>query len=176
MQSALLGSVRSDQTKRQIRRIVIAAMLSGKCRQSLKLLVASNLLLTSTASAQSASDAQIAAIIENARQLVAVDAQGCLKYPQNGEIVVCGENPDNKNQRIFADRRAPDENRIRRGEAISTKRAAACLSTDNMCRIYPNIKGMGFGYVPPPVIPLEEVLSGLPEPDMIDTTGENAPP
>ena len=144
----------------------MAAMLSGKCRQSLKLLVASNLLLTATASAQSASDAQIAAIIENARQLVAVD----------GEIVVCGENPDNKNQRIFADRRAPDENRIRRGEAISTKRAAACLSTDNMCRIYPNIKGMGFGYVPPPVIPLEEVLSGLPEPDMIDTTGENAPP
>jgi hypothetical protein len=36
--------------------------------------------------------------------------------------------------------------------------------------------GMGFGYVPPVAIPLEEVLKGLPEPDMIVTDGENAPP
>jgi hypothetical protein len=27
--------------------------------------------------------------------------------------------------------------------------------------------GVGFGYVPPPAIPLEEVLRGLPEPDMV---------
>ena len=26
---------------------------------------------------------------------------------------------------------------------------------------------MPFGYVPPPAIPLEEVLKGLPEPDMV---------
>jgi hypothetical protein len=33
-----------------------------------------------------------------------------------------------------------------------------------------------FGYVPIVAIPLEEVLKGLPEPDMIVTNGENAPP
>ncbi|WP_281346991.1 hypothetical protein [Sphingorhabdus lacus] len=36
-----------------------------------------------------------------------------------------------------------------------------------MCKIYMKGVGVGFGYVPPPAIPLEEVLRGLPEPDMI---------
>jgi len=141
-----------------------------------RLLVAAIALSAAGASAQSASDAEIAAQIERARRLVAVDAEGCVKYPQNGDIVVCGENPDNKSQRIFTDRGPPDENRIRRGEAISTKRAAACLPTDSMCKIYMPGVGIGFGYVPPPAIPLEEVLKGLPEPDMIVTDDENAPP
>ena len=112
--------------------------------------------------------------IERARKLVAVDEQGCVKYPQNDEIVVCGENPDNKSQRVFRDRGAPDEDRIRTGEAISSKRAAACLRGDNMCKIYMKGVGMGFGYVPPPAIPLEEVLKGLPEPDMV--VQEGTPP
>jgi hypothetical protein len=46
--------------------------------------------------AQQLSDGQIAEQIEKARRLVAVDAEGCVKYPQSVEIVVCGENPDNK--------------------------------------------------------------------------------
>ncbi len=142
-----------------------------------RLLVVAIALSPFGALAQSANDVEIAAQIEKSRRLVAVDAEGCVKYPQNGDIVVCGENPDNKSQRIFTDRGPPDENRIRRGEAISTKRAAACLPTDNMCKIYmvPGV-AMSFGYVPPPAIPLEEVLKGLPEPDMIVTDGENAPP
>jgi hypothetical protein len=176
MPSARLDSFRSEQIQRQTRYNVLSAIPPARCFRWFRLLVASNLLLASAAPAQSNSDPEITAIIENARQLVAVDAQGCLKYPKNGEIIVCGENPDNKNQRIFADRSLPDEDRIRGGEAISTKRAAACLSTDSMCKIYPNIGGMGFGYVPPPAIPLEEVLRGLPEPDMIVTNGENASP
>ena len=72
------------------------------------------------------SDAEIAAQIEKARRLVAVDAEGCVKYPQSEEIVVCGENPDNVSQRAFTDRGEPDENRIRRGEAVSAVRAACC--------------------------------------------------
>lgn len=176
MKHGRLCSFGFDQTQGHIGSFVISAILLGRFFQLLQLLAASIGLWASGASAQPASDPEIAAIIENARQLVAIDAQGCLKYPQNDEIVVCGENPDNKSQRIFNERGAPDENRIRRGEAISTKRAAACLSTDSMCKIYPNVKGMGFGYVPPPAIPLDEVLSGLPEPDMIVTNGENAPP
>lgn len=133
-------------------------------------------LISSTALAQPLSDSEIATIIENARQLTAIDAQGCLKYPQNGEIVVCGENPDNKSQRIFTDRIPADQNRLRRGESLSTKRAVACLPTDSMCKIYFPGGGMGFGYVPPPAIPLEEVFRGLPEPDMIVTDGQHAPP
>ena len=127
------------------------------------------------AAAQTSRDANdISEQIERARKLVAVDEKGCVKYPQNDEIVVCGENPDNKSQRVFRDRGAPDEDRIRTGEAISSKRAAACLRGDNMCKIYMKGVGMGFGYVPPPAIPLEEVLKGLPEPDMV--VQEGTPP
>jgi hypothetical protein len=124
------------------------------------------------AAAQPSRDANdISEQIERARKLVAVDEEGCVKYPQNDEIVVCGENPDNKSQRVFRDRGAPDEDRIRTGEAISSKRAAACMRGDNMCKIYMKGVGMGFGYVPPPAIPLEEVLKGLPEPDMVVQEG-----
>ena len=110
--------------------------------------------------------------IERARRLVAVDQDGCVKYPKTNEIVVCGENPDNKSQRVFRDQQGTDEDRIRRGEAVSSKRAAACLRGDNMCKIHMKGVGMGFGYVPPPAIPLDEVLKGLPEPDMIVIDGK----
>lgn len=110
--------------------------------------------------------------IERARRLVAVDPDGCVKYPTTDEIVVCGENQDNKSQRIFRDSQEPDENRIRRGEAVSSKRAAACLRGDNLCKIHMKGIGMGFGYVSPPAIPLDEVLKGLPEPDMIVIDGK----
>jgi hypothetical protein len=141
-----------------------------------RLLVAAVALSASVASAQPVSDDEIAKQIEKARRLVAVDAEGCVKYPATDEIVVCGENPDNKSQRMFRDAQGTDEDRIRRGEAISSKRAAACLPGDTNCKIYMKGVGIGFGYVPPVAIPLEEVLKGLPEPDMIVTDGENAPP
>ena len=141
-----------------------------------RLLVAAVALSASVVSAQPMSDDEIAEQIEKARRLVAVDAEGCVKYPKTDEIVVCGENPDNESQRLFRDAQGTDEDRIRRGEAISSKRAAACLRGDPMCKIYMKGVGIGFGYVPPVAIPLEEVLKGLPEPDMIVTDGENAPP
>ena len=141
-----------------------------------RLLVAAVALSASVVSAQPMSDDEIAEQIEKARRLVAVDAEGCVKYPKTDEIVVCGENPDNESQRIFRDAQGTDEDRIRRGEAISSKRAAACLRGDTMCKIYMKGVGIGFGYVPPVAIPLEEVLKGLPEPDMIVTDGDNAPP
>ena len=123
---------------------------------------------TTAAEAQTTTGVDDVALqIERARRLVAVDQDGCVKYPKTNEIVVCGENPDNKSQRVFRDQQGTDEDRIRRGEAVSSKRAASCLRGDNMCKIYMKGVGMGFGYVPPPAIPLEEVLKGLPEPDMI---------
>lgn len=141
-----------------------------------RLLVAAVALSASVVSAQPVSDDEIAEQIEKARRLVAVDAEGCVKYPATDEIVVCGENPDSKSQRLFRDAQGADEDRIRPGEAISSKRAAACLRGDTNCKIYMKGVSMGFGYVPPPAIPLEEVLKGLPEPDMIVTDGQNAPP
>ena len=136
-----------------------------------RLLVAMFALWASAAPAQQLSDAERAGQIEKARRLVAVDADGCVKYPQNDEIVVCGENPDNKSQRVFRDRGEADENRIRRGEAVSAVRAACCSPIPKL----PPFVTSSFGHVPPPVIPLEEVLKGLPEPDMIVTDGEPAP-
>lgn len=136
-----------------------------------RLLVVVLALWATAAPAQATGNDEIAAQIEKARRLVAVDEEGCIKYPQTDEIVVCGENPDNKSQRIFNGQADPDADRIRRGEAISTKRAAACIPGDSMCKIYMHGVGIGFGYVPPPAIPLDEVLRGLPEPDVIVTEG-----
>lgn len=118
---------------------------------------------------QKLTDAEIAVQIERARRLVAVDENGCVKYPQNDEIVVCG--PDAERERQRMERDPTDENRIRRGEAVSTKHAAACLSGDSMCLRPHGGKGMAVGYVPPIAIPLEEILKGLPEPDMVVTEG-----
>jgi hypothetical protein len=137
-----------------------------------RLLVAAVALSASVVSAQPMSDDEIAEQIEKARRLVAVDAEGCVKYPKTDEIVVCGENPDNKRLRLLMDRGPPDENRIRPGEAVSQVRAACCSPIPKI----PTFWTSSFGYVPPPAIPLEEVLKGLPEPDMIVTDGENAPP
>jgi hypothetical protein len=137
-----------------------------------RLLVAAMTLSASVVSAQPLSDDEIAEQIEKARRIIAVDEDGCVKYPATDEIVVCGENPDNKSQRMFTDRGPPDENRIRPGEAVSQLRAACCSPIPKI----PPFWTSSFGYVPPPAIPLEEVLKGLPEPDMIVTDGENAPP
>ncbi len=136
-----------------------------------RLLVVAFALSASAALAQQASDTEIVAQIEKARRLVAVDDEGCIKYPQHEEIVVCGENPDNKSQRIFTDRGKPDENRIRRGEGVSAVRAACCSPIPKLTPLVTS----SFGYVPPVAIPLEEILKGLPEPDMIVTNGELAP-
>jgi hypothetical protein len=138
-----------------------------------RLLVAAFVLLTAPAIAQQTSDAEIAAQIENARRLVAVDAEGCVKYPQSNEIVVCGENPENKRQKL--DPGPVDNDRIRRGEAVSSERAAGCVYGDKLCRT-PLSGGTPFGYVPPVALDYFEVMKGLPEPDMIVTDGEPAPP
>ena len=135
-----------------------------------RLLVAVFAFSASSASAQQSSDAEIAAQIEKARRLVAVDAEGCVKYPQNDEIVVCGENPGNKRQKL--DPGPVDNDRIRRGEAVSSERAAGCAYGDKLCRTPPS-GGTPFGYVPPVALDYFEVMKGLPEPDMIVPDGSD---
>ncbi len=133
-----------------------------------RLLVAVFAFSASAGSAQQVSDAEIAAQIEKARRLVAVDAEGCVKYPQNDEIVVCGENSENKRQKL--DPGPVDNDRIRRGEAVSTERAAGCAYGDKLCRTPPS-GGTPFGYVPPVALDYFEVMKGLPDPDMIVPEG-----
>ena len=127
--------------------------------------------MSATQAQQELTDTEIAAQIERARRMVAVDENGCVKYPQYDEIVVCG--PDAERERQRMERLPTDENRIRRGEAVSATKAASCIGDYPKCtHRLQKIIGVPFGYVPPPAIPLEEVLKGLPEPDMIVTGDE----
>jgi hypothetical protein len=123
--------------------------------------------------AKSLTDKEIAAQIEKQRRLVAVDSEGCVKYPVGDEIVVCGSDAERKRQKI--ERGSADENRVRRGEAVSTKRAAGCTYGDNLCRT-PLSGGKAFGYVPPVALDYYELMKGLPEPDMVVEEGDPETP
>ena len=136
-----------------------------------RLLVALSVALAcplSSLAAQRLTDEQIAAQIENARRMVAVDDDGCVKYPVSDEIVVCGRNEENERQKLEPS--PVDNDRIRRGEAVSSERAAGCVQGDSMCRT-PISGGIPFGTVPPPALDYFELMKGLPEPDMIVTEG-----
>ncbi len=126
--------------------------------------------LSAPAVAQTSVDDKAAAMIAKAKQLTAIDGNGCLRAEEEDIIVVCGEGEDNKSQRIFTERRA-DEDRIRRGEASAT-RGVNCIGDYPQCahRLH-KLVGTGFGKVPPPATPLEEVYRGLPEPDMVVPEG-----
>ena len=129
-----------------------------------RLLVMTLLMMPFSAMAQPLTDAQIAAQIEKARRLVAVDDEGCVRYPVGDEIVVCGASPENKRQKL--DPGPVDNDRTRSGEAVSTERAAGCTSGDTLCRT-PLSGGTPFGYVPPVALDYYELMKGLPEPDMV---------
>ncbi len=147
-----------------------------------RLLVMSSALLGTAAFAQPLTDAQLAAIIAKQRATISINADGCLKDPNDdeGTIIVCGEGEDNKRQKLAV--RTVDNDRIRRGEGISSTKAAAkdnrncgVIGAGMGCIELPkNYIPGGFGRVPPPAIPLEEIYRGLPEPDMIVTDGDGA--
>jgi hypothetical protein len=130
----------------------------------------------SPALAQNAPKDSAAELIAKSKELTALDKNGCLISKEKDVITVCGEGGDNESQRVFGDRPS-DEDRIRRGEAVSTTRAAACIPGTG-CKP-PLYGGTPFGRVPPPAIPFDEVMKGLPEPDMVvpEGSGDNpAPP
>ena len=130
------------------------------------LAVALALGTTPAAYSQPIPDADIADMIAASKRLTASDKNGCLKPEDASIIVVCGESEDSRRQRVFKDG-AVDPDRIIRGEAVSTERAAACVPGTGCIPPFTGGVSMPFGYVPPPAIPLEEVLKGLPEPDMV---------
>lgn len=79
-----------------------------------RLLIIAFAFSASTTLAQSDSERDVAAQIEKARRLVAVDKDGYVKYPQTDEIVVCGDHPDDVSQRIFKGSKDDNETRRRR--------------------------------------------------------------
>ena len=127
------------------------------------------LYFTSPVAAKPLTDEDIAVQIERARRRAAVDAEGCVKYPVGDDIVVCGTNEENERQKL--EREPYDVDRLRRGEAISSERAAGCVNGDSLCRT-PISGGIPFGRVPPPALDYYELMRGLPEPDMIVTDPE----
>ncbi len=133
-----------------------------------RLLVSALLMMAFPLAAQPMTDAEIAAQIEKARRLVAVDDEGCLKYPVSDEIVVCGTSKENKRNKL--EPRPVDNDRIRRGEAVSTERAAGCTYGDSLCRTGLS-GGIAFGTVPPVALDYDELMKGLPEPDMVVSEG-----
>lgn len=77
------------------------------------------LLIPSSAIAQAVSpDDRTRQLIEHARRLVAVDADGCLLHRTNDEIVVCGTPEIDREQRLpFPELAGPNQNRgPQRGE------------------------------------------------------------
>jgi hypothetical protein len=127
------------------------------------------------AAAQSISAADVAELIEINQRRYELDDQGCPKYREEGEedvIMVCGSSDANEEFRVRNDDNDNGEDRIRRGEAVSTRRAAACIAGITDCPIWlPATVGMGFGYVPPPVIPLDVVMKGLADPENVVVEG-----
>ncbi len=126
--------------------------------------------------AQKLSDAEIKSQIEKQRRMVAVDQYGCVKYPSDEEIVVCGPNLENERQKL--PKGSEDYDRIRRGEAVSTTRAAERSRTGcgvegiNIgCTQLPK-NTVSFGKPPPPMPPnYADVVRGLPEPEDIVSEG-----
>jgi hypothetical protein len=118
-------------------------------------------------------DAEIAADIERQKQQIVYSTQDCPKTPRPGEediIIVCaGPSEDTKRQTLPV-KRGINKDRIRGGEAVSNRKSASCAPQDKNCRP-PLYGGRAIGSVPEPAIPLEEVLRGLPEPDMVVPEG-----
>ena len=109
---------------------------------------------------QSLTDTEIATEIERARRLVAVDDEGCVKYPVGDEIVVCGTNEENERQKLpIPQPRYGPGDRVP-GEALPTTYLEKVSAP-----------GIGFGYVPPVALDYHELMKGLPEPDMVVPEG-----
>jgi hypothetical protein len=130
--------------------------------------------LPQSLSAQTANTQSPEAMIERSKKLTAVDKNGCLKPEDPKEIVVCGEPEETKKQRVFKDEGGTGPNDP--NFAARNRRAAACIPGTGCILPMSGGVGIGFGKVPPPAIPLEEVYRGLPEPDMIVPEGEGDAP
>ena len=131
------------------------------------------LLAAPPATAMQAKAEPGADLIAANKKRTAMDKNGCLKPDDDPVIVVCGESEDTKSQRVF--RNQLRDPRFANG-AAQNEAAAACIPGTGCIPRKAGGGGIGFGKVPPPVIPLEEVYRGLPEPeDIVPEGGDEIP-
>ncbi len=139
--------------------------------------------LASAAAALQLSEEEVADLIAAQKKLVTIDRNGCIVDPNDDgtTIVVCGDSEEDQRNRIPGSGPV-DNDRIRRGEAISTRRAGekdnrACgvIGTGLGCTELPQnwIKG---NYSPPYPPDFKDVIAGLPEPDQVVAEGSNQDP
>jgi hypothetical protein len=128
------------------------------------------LLTAQNLSAQNTGPSNGAVMIDKSKKLTAIDKNGCLKSDDPKEIVVCGESEDTKSQRVFRGQKSNP--RFANGGAQNSQAAACIPGTGCIPAMQGGVK-IGFGKVPPPAIPLEEVYRGLPEPDMVVEEGSD---
>jgi hypothetical protein len=133
-----------------------------------------------TAIAFAATDDPAPEYIARQKRLVTIDRDGCIVNPDDADntIVVCAEGEDERLQKRSKSRLA-DPDRIWRGEAVSTKRAGA--RDNRSCGVI----GAGLGcvklpenwikgnYSPPYPPDFKDVIAGLPEAEMVVTSGSN---
>lgn len=99
------------------------------------------------------------------------DKKKCPEVVEGDGIVVCAEVDNGEDQLIFADQRVKESSGAR-----TNADAAACIPGTG-CRVPPSGGvTIGFGKRRPPVIPYEEFLKGLLEPDAIVQDDEQAEP
>ena len=124
------------------------------------------IILASPAFAQSPDtpDEDVADLVKtrSAEIITVEDKKKCPEVVESDGIVVCAEIDNGEDQLIFADQR------VKEGSGANTNANAAACIPGTGCRVPPSggVK-IGFGKRRPPVIPYEEVLRGLPEPDAV---------
>jgi hypothetical protein len=99
------------------------------------------------------------------------DKKKCPEVVEGDGIVVCAEVDNGEDQLIFADQRVKESSGAR-----TNADAAACVPGTG-CRVPPSGGvTIGFGKRRPPVIPYEEFLKGLLEPDaIVEDNGQQEP-
>lgn len=99
------------------------------------------------------------------------DKKKCPEVVEGDGIVVCAEVDNGEDQLIFADQRVKESSGAR-----TNADAAACIPGTG-CRVPPSGGvTIGFGKRRPPVIPYEEFLKGLLEPDaIVEDNGQQEP-
>lgn len=118
------------------------------------------------AAAQNGPPVDVAAIIKKNEKML--ENLGKCPEPEEGEeIVVCAA-PEQEREKFEDD----NPNRVHRGEAVSGRSAAACISGPPACppRLAPLVTS-SFGYVPPWPPMYEDAVKGLADPENVVKEG-----
>lgn len=132
----------------------------------LVLFVTAMLISAQQAAAQNEPPVDVAAIIKKNEKMLE-NLNKCPEPEEGEEIVVCAA-PEQKREKFDDDN--PD--RVHRGEAVSGRSAAACISGPPACpTMLAPLATSSFGYVPPWPPMYEDVVKGLADPENVVKEG-----